>query len=221
MPSSLRPLHSPRARQCSSATASERSSSIGFPHSTCSPPAALSQLVFDYSGYGRSCGWANPDQCERDAVAVFEYLQMRMRPTPISLLGFSMGSGIAAAILPQVSAHRLVLCAAFTSFKAIAVTVWPAWLSGLIPDIWHTEQSLRASPVPVLLVHGERDQLIPLQMALDLQASCAWPVQLVVVPDVGHNDPFYHPQSSYWRLIAEFLSADQNSGRPLAGNAVG
>jgi uncharacterized protein len=179
-------------------------------------------LVFDYSGYGGSHGWANPGQCERDAVSAFEYLKRRMPSVPISVLGFSMGSGIAAAILHQVPVHRLVLCAAFTSFKAAAFSAGiPVWLSGFIPDIWHTEQALRVCSVPALLVQGENDRLIPVQMALDLDASCATPAKLVVVPDVGHNDPFYHPRSSYWGLIADFLSADLAPDRPPAVKAEG
>jgi uncharacterized protein len=167
-------------------------------------------LVFDYSGYGRSRGWANPGQCERDAVSAFEHLRGRMPSIPISVLGFSMGSGIAAAILHQVPVHRLVLCAAFTSFKAAAFSVgMPIWLSGLVPDVSHTEQTLLRCFVPALLIHGENDRLIPVQMALDLKASCASAAELVVVADVGHNDPFYHPQSSYWGLIAKFLLADR------------
>jgi uncharacterized protein len=167
-------------------------------------------LVFDYSGYGRSRGWANPGQCERDAVSAFEHLRGRMPSIPISVLGFSMGSGIAAAILHQVPVHRLELCAAFTSFKAAAFSVgMPIWLSGLVPDVSHTEQTLLRCFVPALLIHGENDRLIPVQMALDLKASCASAAELVVVADVGHNDPFYHPQSSYWGLIAKFLLADR------------
>jgi uncharacterized protein len=177
-------------------------------------------LVFDYCGYGRSRGWANPGQCERDAVSAFEYLRTRMPSTPISVLGFSMGSGVAAAILHQVAAHRLVLCAAFTSFKAAAFSAGvPIWLSGLVPDVWDTEQALRESPVPALLIHGENDRLISMQMALALAASCAPRAELVVVANVGHNDPFYHPQSSYWGLVANFLLGDRDPVRPPAVNA--
>ncbi len=176
-------------------------------------------LVFDYSGYGRSRGWANPGQCERDAVSAFEYLRGRMPSIPISVLGFSMGSGVATAILHQVPVHRLVLCAAFTSFKAAAFSVgMPIWLSSLVTDVWHTEQTLLRCSVPALLIHGQNDRLIPVQMAVDLKASCASAAELVVVADVGHNEPFYHPQSSYWGLIAEFLLVDQGPERPPAVN---
>jgi uncharacterized protein len=183
--------------------------------------SGVTSLVFDYRGYGRSRGWASPGQCARNAVSAFEYLQGRMPSVPISVLGFSMGSGIAAAILHQVPVYRLVLCAAFTSFKAAAFSAGvPIWLSGLVPDIWHTQQNLLGCSVPALLIHGENDRLIPMQMALDLAASSCTPsAELVVVANVGHNDPFYHPQSRYWGLIAEFLLADRGPERPSAVNA--
>ncbi|MGC2298027.1 MAG: alpha/beta fold hydrolase, partial [Acidobacteriaceae bacterium] len=68
-------------------------------------------LVFDYSGYGRSSGRIEAAQCECDAIAAFEYLEGLAPGASIAVLGFSLGSGIAAAVMRRVRANRLVLCA--------------------------------------------------------------------------------------------------------------
>jgi len=174
----------------------------------------VASLVFDYSGYGRSTGRVDWSQCEDDAVTAFEHLRRVAHPLPVSVLGFSLGSGIAAAIINRVQAHRLVLCAAFTSFREGARSVGiPAALSRYVPPIWSTKESLRNCSLPVVVVHGEKDGLFPVRMARELANSCGGPAELIVVPNVAHNQPFRRPELSYWghivsRLVGEGAAED-------------
>ena len=169
----------------------------------------VATLVFDYSGYGRSTGWAGGPQCERDAVAAFERLQGLMPGCPVMLLGYSLGSGIAASIVRRVNADRLILCAAFTSFRAAAQSIgFPKFLALTLPDLWRAEQNLRDHHAPVLIVHGERDELFPVTMAEELASYCR--SELVVVPNMTHNQPFYAPDIAYWGLILSRLTAKGN-----------
>jgi len=171
--------------------------------------------VFDYSGYGRSTGTVDWSQCEEDSIAAFEHLRRLAQPLPVALLGFSLGSGIAAAIVRRVETNLLVLCAAFTSFRDGALSVGiPRALSSLVPPIWHTRETLRECSLPVLVVHGERDGLFPVQMARDLAASCcSGNAKLVVVPNVAHNQPFRTPDLSYWgHIISRLFPQDPEQG---------
>ena len=162
----------------------------------------VASLVFDYSGYGRSTGSVNWTQCDLDALTAFQYLQKLTPRLPISILGFSLGSGPAAAIAHRLPAHRLVLCAAFTSFRAaVCATGLPSRLSFLAPPIWSARDSLRSCSLPVIVVHGQKDRLFPVQMARDLVACCPGPAELLVVPNLAHNQPFRKPHLSYWGLI--------------------
>jgi len=166
----------------------------------------VASLVFDYTGYGRSSGFFNASQSEEDAVAAFSCLQGLTAPLPISLLGFSLGSGVAVAIVSKVPVHRLVLCAAFTSLRNAAVSIGlPRALVFLAPPIWEAEDALRACPVPVLIVHGEKDRLFPARMSAELNAFCGSESELVFVPKVAHNQPFRRPELSYWGLIISRL----------------
>jgi len=159
----------------------------------------VASLVFDYSGFGKSTGHVDWRQCEIDAISAFCALQQLAPAQPIALLGFSLGSGIAAAVVNQVDAHRLILCAAFTSFRAAARTIGlPALLNSWAPPIWSAEQSLQDCRVPVLVVHGEKDRLFPVQMARDLASLCGSKAELVILPNVTHTEPFYRPRLSYW-----------------------
>lgn len=165
----------------------------------------VATLVFDYSGYGRSTGWAGGPQCERDAITAFEHLQGLMPGHPVTLLGYSLGSGIAAAIVRRVNADRLILCAAFTSFRAAAQSIgFPKFLAMTLPDLWQANETLRGYRSPVLIVHGERDELFPVKMAEELASYCQ--SELIVVPNMTHNQPFYAPDIAYWGLILSRLT---------------
>jgi alpha-beta hydrolase superfamily lysophospholipase len=169
----------------------------------------VASLVFDYSGYGRSTGRIDWSQCELDAVSAFEYLQALAPWNRVSLLGFSLGSGIAAAVSSRVDAERLVLCAAFTSFRDAAHSLGiPARLGRFVPPIWNARESLCDCDLPVLVVHGERDRIFSVQMAAELAAACGPNVELLIVPGVSHNEPFNRPQVSYWGRITSWLLAE-------------
>jgi uncharacterized protein len=166
--------------------------------------SGAASLVFDYSGYGRSTGWIEAEQCEQDAIAAFDYLEELAPGAEIAMLGFSLGSGIAAAVMGRVRAKRLVLCAGFTSFRAAAHSVGiPAGLAKLIPPLWHAEESLRDSRVPVLVVHGERDRLFPVKMARELAECCG--AEERIVPNLRHAEPYNRPQAKYWGPIVEWV----------------
>ena len=168
----------------------------------------VASLVFDYSGYGRSRGVVDWRQCEEDAVASFEYLKAMGIGVPVSLLGFSMGSGIAAAILPRINPDRLVLCAAFTSFRDAACSLGvPRLCAGVLPAIWCGEAPLRGWRRPVLIVHGERDERFPVSMARRLTEWCGPGTELVVATGHRHNEPFQRPQTAFWGPVAKWLTA--------------
>lgn len=167
----------------------------------------VASLVFNYSGYGRSTGRIDAKQCERDAVAAFRFLRQRLPSHPVSLLGFSLGSGIATAVVTEVVAHHLVLCAAFTSLRHAAGRLGvPSVATRLLPNLWNTQAALETCSTPVVIVHGERDRLFPVTMAQELARACGGPCELVVVPKLSHNAPIYQPQVAYWALIADRLS---------------
>ncbi len=168
---------------------------------------AVASLVFDYAGYGRSSGFVHAAQCELDAMSAFRCLQRLTPSLPISVLGFSLGTGIAAALLQKVPMCRLLLCASFTSLKAAMFSAGvPPSLAVLMLDTWQTEEALLACEVPVLILHGQEDRLFPVQMAVDLKNACRSQAELVIVPGLSHDDPDYRPQPSYWsQTVASFL----------------
>jgi len=166
----------------------------------------VASLVFDYSGYGKSKGRLHWDRFELDAIAAFGALRERVPDLPLSVLGFSLGSGVAAAAIHRVPAHRLILCEAFTTFRHAAISIGiPRHLTGLVPPIWNAQPPLAACKLPVLIVHGEKDRLFPIAMAHELAGWCEPRAGVVVVANTRHNQPFHKPHISYWGPIIEWL----------------
>ena len=166
----------------------------------------VASLLFDYSGYGRSTGRPSAAQYDLDALSAFQTLRRLTHPLPSAILGFSLGSGPAAAIVNTAAPDYLILCAAFTSFRdAVHAIGLPAGFTPLVPPFWSAQDALRDCRVPVLVVHGENDRLFPVQMARDLASCCPTPAEVVIVPNVRHNQPFRKPDLSFWGPIISRL----------------
>ena len=166
----------------------------------------IASLVFDYSGYGRSSGLPDWPQLEQDAVASFELLRQLAPSVPITVLGFSLGTGIVPAILDRIAADRLVLCAGYSSFRSAARAAWiPPFLSFLVPPIWSAEEALQNCKLPILIVQGDRDRLFQMKMARELLSCCSRRADFLVLPARRHNAPFYTPTMDYWGPIISWM----------------
>jgi hypothetical protein len=181
----------------------------------------VASLVFDYTGYGRSKGKISARQLEDDAVAAFRYLEELKQGEPVSVLGFSLGTGVAAAAISRMPAHRLVLAAGFPSFRKAAFHVGvPRRWKRLVPPVWRAEESMRGVTLPVLVVHGENDQLFPVEMGQELHAACGEQADWLLAPGQGHNQPFNQPTMHYWDPVLQWLADDGLAADGLALRAV-
>ena len=166
----------------------------------------VASLVFNYSGYGRSTGWITLKQCEADAGVAFDHLRRLVPMAPVSILGYSMGSGIATAVAPTLKPSRLIICAGFTSLRQAAASLRiPELLTRLLPPAWANVEALKHSTIPVLVLHGASDRLFPSEMARRLGRSCKSECEVIIVPGLSHNGPMYRPQQHYWSVVTSRL----------------
>ncbi len=166
----------------------------------------VASLVLDYQGFGRSAGWFSPRQAEHDAMSGFAFMRRRFPSETISIVGFSLGSGIAAAVSDRTGADTLVLCAAYPSLRQAARSVGlPRVLTLLMRDVWNTRKALRICQRPVVIVHGEEDRLFPPALARDLAEACGSRGELILVPDVSHDDPIFRPSYTFWGSVLDRL----------------
>jgi len=145
--------------------------------------AELGQIALrpNFRGVGASAGSYDAGVGEtEDLVAVAAYARSRYGELPLTLAGFSFGGAVQTRVAPRVQAQRIVLIAP-------AVTRFPV------------------EPVPpdTLLIHGELDEVVPLQAVLDW----ARPQHLavIVVPGAEH---FFHGRLAQLReLVTRYCRA--------------
>jgi alpha-beta hydrolase superfamily lysophospholipase len=182
----------------------------------------VSSLVFNYSGYGTSTGHLSMAHCEEDAIAACRELAGRGHRS-IVLLGFSLGSGVGAAVASRVEVDGLVLCEGFSTLREAAMAMgFPRWVTRIVPDAWDTVHRVSTLETPVLVVHSDVDGLFPLSMAQRVAEACGPRGRLIVINGLSHNAPIFAPTEEYWQPIAEWVkerSSEVPAGRlPVAGD---
>ncbi|WP_263385711.1 alpha/beta hydrolase [Granulicella arctica] len=166
----------------------------------------VASLVFNYSGYGKSTGWFTPQQCEVDTLVAFDTLRQLAPATPLSILGYSLRSGIAVAVAPRLKPSKLIICAGFSSLRKAAASLGvPGPCTRLLPPIWSNVDALKTSTLPVLILHGDADDMFPPEMARQLGSSCGSNCEVIVVAGLSHNGPMYRPDIAYWSLVTSRL----------------
>jgi fermentation-respiration switch protein FrsA (DUF1100 family) len=138
----------------------------------------FSVFLFDYRGFGKSSGSPSERGLYRDGLAAWAYLVEKERVTPerIVLHGHSIGAAVAIEVALQKKVRGLVIESAFTSTKDMAKTLTLfALLSPVLPTNYNNLEKIRRVPAPKLIVHGERDEIVPFAMGQKLFEAAADP----------------------------------------------
>ncbi len=165
----------------------------------------IASLVFNYSGFGRSTGRVSPEHCERDALAAYAWLRERLPAVPVTLLGFSLGTGVATAVCSQLEVRGLILCEGYTSLRAAVKSLGlpQSW----IVDVWRSAETLTGCRVPLLVVHGKRDRLFPVAMGKALAEAGSG--ELAVIEEMGHPDLHAKARPEDWQIIVDWIQRNQ------------
>jgi pimeloyl-ACP methyl ester carboxylesterase len=160
----------------------------------------LAVLLVEYPGYGRSSGAPSRDSIARAMIAAYDALAARAEVDASRIVGYgrSLGGGAVCDLARVRRLAALVLESSFTSARSLA------WRFGLPPflvrDPFDNEAALREFAGPLLVVHGERDEMIPVAHAHRLAASVA-NARLELLA-CGHND-CPRPWPALLRFLAE------------------
>jgi fermentation-respiration switch protein FrsA (DUF1100 family) len=169
--------------------------------------AGLDVLLFDYRGYGRSTGKPAEQGTYRDARAARAAL-LRLPGTEAArliYLGESLGGAIALALALEAPPRGLVLQSTFTSVRDMSRVHYPFVPTVLVPDAYPNLSRIRALKAPLLVLHGDRDDIVPLSHGQALFAAAPEPKQLRVFPRKGHNDLVVLAGPEYAAAIADWV----------------
>jgi len=170
----------------------------------------VSSLLFDYRGYGKSGGKPSIKGLNADSIAAMKWLEEEKGTDPGSVVvyGHSLGSVIAIdlAIRKEGKIGGLVLESPLTSARDMARELY----YGLPVDLL---MSLKLDNIgkigkistPLLVIHGDADEVIPFRMGRELFESAHEPKKFLSIPGAGHSDCFIVGGESYWNAWKEFL----------------
>ncbi len=150
--------------------------------------AGAGVLAFSYRGFPGSTGKPDEEGLYRDARAAYAWLADRQPADRIVLHGLSLGTGVAAKLATEVEARALILEAPYTAVVDLVGEKRP-WVpvSMLLQDQFRTRDVISDVKMPVLIIHGDKDETIPHRHAQQLIDLAPKPKQLVTIPGGGHT----------------------------------
>ena len=170
----------------------------------------LSVFLFDYRGYGRSQGSPSEEGLYQDALGAYDHLTRTrlIRPERIVLFGRSLGAAVAAEVASHKPAAGLILESPFPSIEAVA-----RFHYGGLPVHWLLGAEFRLIDrlpqlsLPKLIVHGDRDEVIPLELGRQVFEAAKPPKSFYVIKGADHNNTYHVGGESYFHRFAEFVQS--------------
>lgn len=190
----------------------------------------MNMLIVDQRAHGKSGGHIISFGIKErfDCVAWSHYAQKRFgEKVKIVLAGVSMGAATvlmaSELCLPEsvsaiiadcpYSAPSRIIRKVGRDMKLPYYVLYPVAVAGAIIfggfSIWSTSpvRAVRNTRIPILLIHGEEDRLVPCDMSMEIYRSCANFKQILTVPQAGHGVSCYADTEKYKRKILLFLQA--------------
>jgi alpha-beta hydrolase superfamily lysophospholipase len=166
-------------------------------------------LAVEYPGYGisRADGGSSEEAFYRAGIAAVAYARAQAAASPVILEGQSLGSGVAAELASRGLAWRLILISPFTSMPEVAAVHFP-WLPVrlLLRDRFDTASKAPRIEVPVLLIHGSEDEVVPAWMSEDLEKLFPHATRRLI-EGAHHNDMLGWHREELRVAITEFLGS--------------
>lgn len=145
-------------------------------------------IALGYRGYSGSSGSPSEAGLIDDARAAYAFAAERYAPERIALWGESLGSGVAVALAAEREVGRVILEAPFTSAADVAAGVYPfVPVRLLMKDQFRSDERIGVVKAPVLIMHGERDRVVPIRFGERLFELIRAPKRFVRFPNGGHE----------------------------------
>jgi fermentation-respiration switch protein FrsA (DUF1100 family) len=166
-------------------------------------------FIFDYREYGRSEGRASEEGTYQDGEAAIRYLQSRrdIDPTKIVFLGESLGSAVAVEMATRHDCAALILESPFLSIPEMAKASFPFLpIGSFLQTRYDTLSKVGQVRAPLLIVHGENDEIVPFRHGQRLFEAAREPKEFYSIKGAHHNDLYLVGGTAYLETLDRFLS---------------
>ena len=150
-------------------------------------------VMLDYRGYGKSTGKIESEaQLHADARAVYNHIAPQYVAKKLVIYGRSLGTGLAAGLAAdlykeQTMVDMTVLVSPYSSLTGLTRDIYPFVPQALLRYPLRTDQIIEQFKNPLLLIHGEQDNLIPPSHSQTLK-TLAPQARLMLIKGAAHND---------------------------------
>jgi fermentation-respiration switch protein FrsA (DUF1100 family) len=148
-------------------------------------------LLVDYRGYGGNPGRPSEEGLAADARAAVAYLETRsgFDSDRLAYFGESLGAAVALGLAASQEPAALVLRSPFTSLPDIGSTHYPFLpMSILLWDRYPNLETIPGIDVPVMIIAGSADSIVPIAQSRKLYQASPGPKRLLVIDGADHND---------------------------------
>ena len=174
-------------------------------------------FVADYRGYGQSGGTPSFSNTVADSHVILDYLRETLRAGgytgPLFVMGRSLGSLSAVELAANSPQHLkgLIIESGFASAGRLISYLLPVFRSVQLEEFEEANLGKIGSiTMPVLILHGQYDEVIPHEQAEVFFANVgSQDKKLLTIPGAGHNDIMLIGMREYFATIREFVSAHQ------------
>ena len=165
-------------------------------------------FIFDYRGYGKSTGKPSEAGLYLDGQAAHDFLVniKHIKPGNIVPFGRSLGAAVAIELSLTRRIRSLIIESAFTSTKemAKAMFLFKAF-AFFFPAHFNNLEKITRITAPILIFHGEKDEIVPFAMGRKLFQAARQPKYFYPIKKAGHNDTYFLGGAAYFKTLAAFV----------------
>ena len=146
-------------------------------------------ILVEYPGYSIYLKEPNSEELLNDTKIIYDYIKEKFNLSDknIFIIGRSIGTSPAIYLASQRKPNALITISAFTSIKSVADNL-VGFLKILVKERLVSIDYIKKVTCPVLLIHGQKDPLIPFKETVALKDSCDCPFEVVLPTMMTHND---------------------------------
>jgi uncharacterized protein len=161
-------------------------------------------FILAYRGYSGSTGLPGEAANIADAKLAYDTLiNEGLRPEDIIVYGESLGTGIAIQVAIEKKPRGLILDSPYTSMLERASQIyWWLPVRWLLRDQYMSRNVISQVHVPLFILHGEADDIVPVAMGRELFGLANQPKTIITLPGAGHND---HWQFGSFEAINDWI----------------
>lgn len=152
-------------------------------------------FLLDYSGYGKSEGVIRSQtQLFNDVQLAYDELKQQYKEKTIVVLGYSIGTGLAAKLASANTPNLLILQAPYYSLSDVMRHKYPIIPTFLLKYRFQTNKYIQECKMPVVIFHGNQDEVIDYGSSLKLKEKLKAGDTLITLNGQGHNGMTNNPE---------------------------